>query len=502
MSSPIDYTSKDFEGFKFSMLDYAARVFPEWTGRTEGDFGVAMVELFAYMGDILSYYGDRVAAESYIGTATQRRSVMNIAALLGYNPSDAVAATGTVTFVSDTANTDPTVIPAGTKVLTDFISKFDSPVFFETAAPVTVPAAGGTATATIVEGETQGSRSVTINQSTPYEEVVYVEELGQAEGTIDEVILIPQKPVIEGSVRFFVSSLNSNNAIIYNEWQAFNSLIDASSEDSAFIVYSDENGNTYVGTGDGINGRIPPSGSQLFISYRVGGGAKGNLPANTIIDIAEPFPGISVQGSSATTGGADPETTEQIRQNAPMVFRTQNRAVTLQDYGDLALGVTAVSKAAAVANSYSSITVFILGPNGTTATEGLRDAVRIYLDKRKMAGTTITVTNASLVPVNVGSDTAPVTVGVLPTYRRAVVRAEAVKALQSFLDPTAVQFGQRLPLSDIYKVLAAVPGVQYAIVPLLARNDATQSGTNDITFKAWEIPSAGNLVINTTGGIG
>jgi hypothetical protein len=504
MTTPvnIDYTSRDYLGLRQSLLDYAERNFPEWTDRSEGDFGVALVELMAYMGDIISYYQDRTSSEAYIGSAVQRKSVLDIAQLLAYKPTNAVAATGTVTFVSDATTTADIVVPAGTQVVTDFVTAYDSPIFYETVADVTVPQAGGTFTATVVEGQTQGSNPITINQNTPYVETVVVEDLGISDGTEDQNLQISKKPVVEGTIRIFSNELDVNNRTIYVEWQKFQDLIDATSVDKAFSTFTDEFNYTYILFGDNVSGKIPANLANLYVHYRLGGGAKGNIAANNIIDIAQNIPGVSIQSSSAMTGGADPETTNQIRNNAPLAFRTQNRAVTLQDYADLALGVTAVSKASAFANSFTSVTVFILGPAGATATDALKDSVKLYMAPKQMAGTTVTVSNASVVSINVGSSGSPCTLGVSPNYQRSVVLAEVNKALQNYFLPTNVSFGQRVSLSDIYTVISQVQGVDYAIIPLLARSDAAQTGTNDVVLKAWEIPSAGNLIFNVQGGLG
>jgi hypothetical protein len=47
-----------------------------------------------------------------------------------------------------------------------------------------------------------------------------------------------------------------------------------------------------------------------------------------------------------------------------------------------------------------------------------------------------------------------------------------------------------------------VNGVRYAAIPLMARQDAAQSGTADIQFQAFEYPVAGNIIVTSTGGIG
>ncbi len=79
---PIDYTSRDYAAFRQDMIDAIPTRLPEWTSRSPNDFGITLIELFAYMGDILSFYGDRIANEAFLETATLRSSVLKIAAML------------------------------------------------------------------------------------------------------------------------------------------------------------------------------------------------------------------------------------------------------------------------------------------------------------------------------------------------------------------------------------------------------------------------------------
>jgi hypothetical protein len=44
----------------------------EWTDHTDSDPGIALLELFAYVGDLLSSYAERVADEAYLGTGRGR----------------------------------------------------------------------------------------------------------------------------------------------------------------------------------------------------------------------------------------------------------------------------------------------------------------------------------------------------------------------------------------------------------------------------------------------
>jgi hypothetical protein len=88
----IDYVTKDYEGFKQGMLNQIPLLLPDWTDRGEADFGVVLVELVAYVADILAYYQDRVANEGFLETATQRRSVTELLRLIGYQLDPGLAA--------------------------------------------------------------------------------------------------------------------------------------------------------------------------------------------------------------------------------------------------------------------------------------------------------------------------------------------------------------------------------------------------------------------------
>ncbi|HEX8229995.1 MAG TPA: putative baseplate assembly protein [Chloroflexia bacterium] len=80
----ISYLAKDYASFRQVILDRLALVMPEWRERHVPDIGITLVELFAYVGDYLSYYQDAVATEAYLDTARQRISVRRHARLIDY----------------------------------------------------------------------------------------------------------------------------------------------------------------------------------------------------------------------------------------------------------------------------------------------------------------------------------------------------------------------------------------------------------------------------------
>jgi hypothetical protein len=80
----IDYLAKDYEGFRGLMLDRLGQIVPEWTERHVPDFGIALIEVLAYVGDQLSYAQDAVATEAYLETARRRVSVRRHCRLVDY----------------------------------------------------------------------------------------------------------------------------------------------------------------------------------------------------------------------------------------------------------------------------------------------------------------------------------------------------------------------------------------------------------------------------------
>lgn len=125
----VDYTGRDFNSLRDALIARIQARIPEWRGTDPSDFGIALVEAFAYTGDVLNYYIDRVANESSLLTATQRNSVINLAKAAGYTPTSYQAAHTTVQFTrTDAADPISAAIfvadtnSAGTQALTGAVS--------------------------------------------------------------------------------------------------------------------------------------------------------------------------------------------------------------------------------------------------------------------------------------------------------------------------------------------------------------------------------------------
>ena len=114
----VDYTDKDFDALRARLVALIKSVFPDWTDFDVASFGNLLVELFAFVGDVLTFYQDNLARESRLVTATQRKSVMALAKMLGYRLQGAQAATAEVWLQLARVPVASVTIPAGTVLRT------------------------------------------------------------------------------------------------------------------------------------------------------------------------------------------------------------------------------------------------------------------------------------------------------------------------------------------------------------------------------------------------
>lgn len=512
----VDYTSKDYYALREELIARIQDRIPEWTASDPADFGVALVEAFAYIGDLLNYYIDRNANEAFITTATQRQSVLNIAQTYGYTPASYRQALVDLEF----SNTSDSVItvPVGTVVSGDVvIGDTVQTVYFTTDAEIDVPAQ---------VDETPGVESVTGYHGRSVELIAdnvttYGELIGTSSGLPNMFFDLGETPVVDGSIELYIQ-----DGDVFSKWTQVQHLLDYGPNDLVFTTYLNEDDTVTVTFGDGISGVIPTLYSEIRAKYTVGGGSIGNISTDVINTISY-VPGLSeaqttalqadltVNNTSVGIGGSDPETTEEIRAIAPLTLRANNRAVTLQDYADLSLAVSGVGKANATSSIWTSVTIYIAPNRSTTDTDQapgldelgaptaeydrLKTNVETYLEDKVLIGTSITVQPPTYIDLGIS-----VTYTKLAQYTTdEIERAIKAKILSEF-GYSGMNFGDTIYPQDIEFVLAQVPGVKVAQVTLLQKANlsvTSASGTGTVvTYTLDDNPSfAVGSKINVTG---
>jgi hypothetical protein len=409
----IDYTSRDYDSLIADLKSLVnLRTENAWTAEDPNDLGTVVLESFAYMGDILSYYIDRVANELSVETAARRQTLVNLGLLFGYRVSGPTPATIEVTF--ENISTQNIAIPVGTQVLATLQYGNYSEVYFETVDSATSLAPGGTITLTCLEGKTVNTDkpnliSETTNKPLPV-------NLGNSTGRANQTLSLFDTGVVDNSVTVYVGQNAS-----FTPWKFVDTLLEWGPTSLVFTTSIDEYGVTSIVFGDGVNGRIPPVGQAISALYKTSLGIAGNIAANTVEEVTF-LPGntvkaavsyLSVTNAAASYGGADGDDLTQIRSKVKAAIATRKRAVTLTDYENLAALVAQVGRAKASSSVYTSVTLYLQSQNDGSVTPGLllgtetslwtsmSENVKTYLADKIPVGTTLTVLPPTYVELTV-----------------------------------------------------------------------------------------------------
>ena len=119
----ISYMSKDFDSIKSDLITYVKRYFPnEFQDFNDASGGMAILELMAYVGDILSYNIDKQVNETFISRAIETKNIINLAQSYGYTPrktTPAIANLSLTSVVATSTSADQlTVVQKGSKIFT------------------------------------------------------------------------------------------------------------------------------------------------------------------------------------------------------------------------------------------------------------------------------------------------------------------------------------------------------------------------------------------------
>lgn len=268
-----------------------------------------------------------------------------------------------------------------------------------------------------------------------------------------------------------VDGIASTLQVRVNEvlWHEAKGLAGLGPKDRAFLTKTDNDGRTSVIFGTGTQGLRPPTGLEnITAAYRNGIGKSGNVKAEQISLLASKPLGVkAVINPLRASGGADRDSRDQARWNAPLATLSLDRLVSVQDYADFAKTFGGVGKASA-----------------TKLTDGVRQLVEL------------TIAGADDIPIDRSSDLYANIVKALRTYGdpylpirvdvrelRLLVLSAKVKVLPDYLwvnvSPKVRaallnQFGflrrdlaQAVYLSEVIQTIQGVEGVSYVDVDVL-----------------------------------
>lgn len=329
-----------------------------------------------------------------------------------------------------------------------------------------------------VAADTVGGTTAVVHAELVAEEIV-----GLSEGVPGQRFPLRRAPVVPGGDADVLEVAGGDG---WDEWRRVDSFADSGPDDRHFVLDAAA-GQVLLGPAvrepDGTLGQygaVPPKGAPLRLpGYRVGGGRAGNVTARAISVLKTSMPYVaSVENREAATGGVDGEDIENAKLRGPMVMRTRGRAVTPEDYEQLAreaapeaARVRCVPATAADGGGGVRVLVVpqVVDDGGRLRFEQLIPAdeslqrIAAHLDSRRTIGARLVVE-----PPTYQGVTVVARLRARPRVSAPRLQAEALAALYRYFSPVTGgadgrgwPFGRPVHVGEVYSTLQRLPGVEF-----------------------------------------
>ncbi len=252
-------------------------------------------------------------------------------------------------------------------------------------------------------------------------------------------------------------------------WSVRRDLLGSDRLAAEFVVETQEDYRAFLRFGDDVNGLAPNVGDRFTARYRIGNGSAGNVGADTIAHIVSNEGGIShLRNPMPARDGTDPHSILHARLCAPQAFRTQERAVTAEDYAQVAQRHPQVQRAVATRRWTGSwhtmfITIDRFG-GGDVDAQFEEDLVR-FLERYRLAGHDVEIDAPRFVPLDLAFEVCAKPGYFVEDVERRLLARFGAQARAGFFHPDNFSFGDAVYLSALVAPAMSVAGVEH-VTPL------------------------------------
>lgn len=322
MASNLNVTELDFDQIKQNLKNYLKTQSEFNDYNFEGSGLSTLLDVLAYNTHYNAMAAHFSLNEAFLDSAQIRGNVVTRAKLLGYVPRSILSPRASVNIVIDVTSevgTKPNnlTMPRGTKLSTTVAQQQFQFVTLQTQTAPLVTSSGTSTYTFTAAAIAQGY----------YKTLKY-----RVDNDIEnQKFQLSDSDADTSTLRVRVQENEESTA--FDIYTRFETLLNVDAKSKVF--YLQENASNYyeIYFGDGVTGRKPTNNNIITLDYVFTEGDESN-GANvfTLSDSIGGFGSSVVTTVSVAAGGADQETSESIRFNAPLTFTSQNRAVTSDDY--------------------------------------------------------------------------------------------------------------------------------------------------------------------------
>ena len=321
MATNLNVTELDFADIKNNLKNFLKQQTEFNDYDFEGSGLNVLLDVLAYNTHYNALNAHYSLNESFLDSAQIRGNVVTRAKLLGYTPRSVLSPRAKVDLVVNIAGETGTI-------------------------PTTLLLAKGTKLNTVVSGE-EFQFVVLENQTATLAGTLYTfNDVTIVEGNIREL-----KYRVDNDIenqKFQLSDFDADTSTLrvrvqaneestaFDVYTKFETLRGVDSTSKVYYLQENPGGYYEVYFGDGVTGFKPTNNNIVTVDYVTTKGTESNgANSFTMVDSIGGFANISVTLDTAASGGAEEETMESIRFNAPLTFISQNRAVTADDYASI-----------------------------------------------------------------------------------------------------------------------------------------------------------------------
>lgn len=433
--------SRSFQDIKEDMISVLTSI-PSPTGGklitdiSEGNILVIIISAVAAVVEMLHYYIDNAARESFLDSARLYSSVLSHGALVDYLPRGANPATVNVILTRD-LNTDKSqidnTIPSGT-------------IFYDSS--------GNTwqTLSDIVWPKYTTQLKMCLSQI----ELVSNVNIPSTDITNGIDVRVPNSDTTKYvSTVGFTLYVGSEKYTLVDTFANYNPL-----NDKVYRLYTTDSG-TYIKFQLGHN--LPP-GKSITLNYYITLGGYGNIQRGSITKVPDSIKvlgnNVTVNNPEASADGFTEDNIEVLREVISSFTRTQGKAITNKDFVDLAKQVPGVKDAAIDTTNVLDKVLYItsLTP-GVAPSSQLMGNVKKYITDRSTIGDSITV-----LPANISKLKLDIQVTGKPGSSELSIKNAILSALYNEYNSSNYGLGNSVRLSDIYSLIDNLKEVDYLYI--------------------------------------
>jgi len=438
-SNKLEVSELDFDDIKSNLKTFLQNQSEFQDYNFEGSGFAVLLDLLAYNTHYLGFNANMLANEMYLDSADIRKNIVSLAKMLGYTPTSPKAPTAVINILINNGSGTSVTMPKGTVFTTS------------------------------VDGTSYQFVTNAVNTISPSSGVYRFSNISVFEGT-----LVTFKYTVDSSdpdQRFIIPSVNADTSTLRVQVQ--NSAVDTTSStytiatgitelgttSKVYFLQEGEDGKFEVYFGDGTIGQSLSDGNIVILEYIVTNKAEANGASTfTLSGNIDGFTNVSITTVSSAQGGADAQSKESIRFNAPLQYAAQDRAVTTTDYETLvqeiypnAQSVSAWGGEDDETPVYGVVKIAIKAASGSTLTDATKNSIITQLKKYNVASVRPQIidpeTTTIILTSNVKYDERAT------TKTADTLRSEIINAIITYNTNTLQQFDSMFRYSKIVQLI-------------------------------------------------